>query len=242
MSDHVHVRIQIGQPRLGRLELRVTERGGAVDDLPLQVGEVHDVEVDDADRSHAGRGQIERERRAQAARADGEHARRLELALALHADLGQEEVARVPQHLGVRELGKRGLGRGAAASDARDDREHVALGDRGRGGRELANVRVVEIQVDEGAQAPVVLYEVSLEAGMRGEELVEHLAHGGADDGDGVAPAGEAAERSRNGDGHGHRHTSLRTSRDSGCMRGRSSSSTQLARSAPRPRSMRTIR
>ena len=88
----------------------------------------------------------------------------------------------------------------------------------------------------------VVLDQVAFEARVRGEQLVEHLADGGAADVDGVAPAGEAPERSRDGNGHGHRHTSLRTSRDSGCMRGRSSSSTQLARSAPCPRSMRTIR
>ena len=77
---------------------------------------------------------------------------------------------------------------------------------------------------------------------LRLARVAQHLAHGGANDVDGVAPAGEATERSRNGDGHGHRHTSLRTSSDSGCIWGRSSSRTQLARSAERPPSMRTIR
>ena len=108
---HVHVGIEIGEASLGRLELRRAEGGGAVDDLPLEVGEVHHVEVDDPDGADARRGEIERQRRAQSAGADGEHARGLELALSLHADLGQQEVPRVPQNLGVGELRQLGLDR-----------------------------------------------------------------------------------------------------------------------------------
>ena len=35
---------------------------GGVDDLALQVGEVDDIEVDDAEGAHAGRGEVEQGR------------------------------------------------------------------------------------------------------------------------------------------------------------------------------------
>ncbi len=82
-----------------------------VDDLALQVGFVDDVEVDQADGADAGGGEIERERRAEAAGADAEDLRGLELLLAFHADLGQDEVAGVAGDLLVGELGEGGLGR-----------------------------------------------------------------------------------------------------------------------------------
>ena len=56
-----------------RLRLLHAHAVGAVDDLALQVGGVHDVEVDDADGAHAGGGQVEHGRRAQSAGADEEH-------------------------------------------------------------------------------------------------------------------------------------------------------------------------
>ena len=56
------------------VELRPADVGGAVDDLPLEVGDIDHVEVDDADAADAGRGQVEAERRAEAAGADQQHA------------------------------------------------------------------------------------------------------------------------------------------------------------------------
>src|SRR3712207_9131892 len=47
--------------------------GLAVDDLALQVGLVDDVELDDAERADAGRGQVHEHGRAETAGADGEH-------------------------------------------------------------------------------------------------------------------------------------------------------------------------
>ena len=73
---------------------RPTSRG-AVDDLPLQVAEVDDVEVDEAERADAGRGEIERRRRAEPARADAQHARRLQPPLPFLADFGQQQVTAV---------------------------------------------------------------------------------------------------------------------------------------------------
>jgi len=64
-------------------------------DLALQVADVNRVTVADAERAHAGRGQIKDYGRAQAARAHHEHARGRELALPGLAHLGQAELAGV---------------------------------------------------------------------------------------------------------------------------------------------------
>ena len=66
-----------------------------MDDLALQVGDVDDVEVDDADGAHAGRREVEHRRRAEAAGADEEHAGVQQPGLAVRADLRDEQVARV---------------------------------------------------------------------------------------------------------------------------------------------------
>ncbi len=105
-----------------------------MDDLALEIGEIDHVEVHDADRAHSRRGEIEREWRAEPSGADGEHACRLELALALEAHLRQQEVAGVSQDFGVGQLGQLRLHRGAPARDARHDSEHVAFAHRGSGG------------------------------------------------------------------------------------------------------------
>ena len=76
-----------------------------MDDLALQVGFVDGVEVDQADGADAGSGEVERERRAEAAGADAEDLGGLELLLALHADLGEDEVAGVAGDLFIGELG-----------------------------------------------------------------------------------------------------------------------------------------
>ena len=89
----------------GRLQLGTANVVGGVDDLPLQIGVVHHVEVDQAQRAHAGRGQIERQRRAESAGADAQHARRLQLLLPVHAHLGHDQVARVAQDFIVAQRG-----------------------------------------------------------------------------------------------------------------------------------------
>ena len=67
--------------------------GGVVDHLPLQIGQRHRVVVDDADHADAGGGEILQQRRAEAAGADHQHARRLEFLLAGAANLAQHEMA-----------------------------------------------------------------------------------------------------------------------------------------------------
>ena len=75
-----------------------------VDDLALQIRFVDDVEVDEAEGADAGGGEVEGERGAEAAGADAEDPRGLELLLAFHADLGEDQVARVAGDLFVGQL------------------------------------------------------------------------------------------------------------------------------------------
>ena len=98
------VRIDLAQPIGGRVELRSADVGRAVDDLALQVADVDRVVVHEADRADAGRREVHRRRRSQAAGADAEHARGLEPLLPFDAHLGQRQVPAVSQHLVAREL------------------------------------------------------------------------------------------------------------------------------------------
>ena len=91
---------------LGGVDLRHADAIGGVDDLALQVGDVDDVVVDDAQRPDARGGEVERGRRAQAAGAEQQHLGVEQLLLALGADLGEQEVARVALAL----LGREALG------------------------------------------------------------------------------------------------------------------------------------
>src|SRR6202035_2554828 len=73
---------------LGRLRLRLAYVGDAVNDLALQVRLVDGVEVDDAERAHAGRGQVKQRRGAEAARAPDKDLRVLQAVLPGHGALG----------------------------------------------------------------------------------------------------------------------------------------------------------
>ena len=66
-----------------------------MDHLALEVGEVDLVVVDDAQRAHPGGRQIQRRGRAQAAGSEQQHLGVEQLLLALGADLGNQQVARV---------------------------------------------------------------------------------------------------------------------------------------------------
>src|SRR6478736_5043845 len=79
-----------GAPRLvGADAFRV------MDDLPREVVEAYPVVVDNADLTHASRGEIDEQRRAEAARADHEHLGVLQALLSLAADLLQHQLALV---------------------------------------------------------------------------------------------------------------------------------------------------
>jgi hypothetical protein len=61
----VNERVQLEQPIFGRRQLRPPDIGRAVNHLPLQVAEIDDVEIDDADRADTRCGQVERRGRAE---------------------------------------------------------------------------------------------------------------------------------------------------------------------------------
>ncbi len=79
--------------------------------LALQICQIDNIEIDNAESSDAGGGEIKRERRSQAAGTDAKHSRLLQLELTLRADLRQQEVTRVTQNLGIAEAGERDVGR-----------------------------------------------------------------------------------------------------------------------------------
>ena len=85
-------RLQRARPRL---DLRLADVGRRVKDLPLEIRDVDGVAVHQPERADAGRRQVERGRRAEPAGADQEHLGAQQPALALVADLIQEEVAAV---------------------------------------------------------------------------------------------------------------------------------------------------
>jgi hypothetical protein len=80
---------------LGGVDLRHTDALVRVRHLALEVREVDDVVVDDAERSDSGGGQVERGRRAEPSGAEQQHLGVEQLQLPLEADLRHEQVARV---------------------------------------------------------------------------------------------------------------------------------------------------
>ncbi len=66
-----------------------------MDDLALEVGQVDLIVVDDAQRPHARRGQIQRDRAAEPAGAEQQHLGVEQLLLTVGPNLGEQQVARV---------------------------------------------------------------------------------------------------------------------------------------------------
>ena len=112
----VDLGVERGQAVASGLQLRAADVRRAMQNLSLKVALVDGVEIDDAERADAGRGQVQRRRRSQAAGADAQHAPALDAPLPFHADLRQDEVTAVALDLGVaqfrRALGGRPPGRG----------------------------------------------------------------------------------------------------------------------------------
>ena len=81
----------------GRCDFRAAHVAGAEKHLALQIREIHDVEIDQADAADAGRREIKSERRAEAAGADAKHFRLLQLQLTFHAHFRHDQVAAVAQ-------------------------------------------------------------------------------------------------------------------------------------------------
>ena len=77
------------------MQFRTADVGRAVQDLALKIAEIDDIEIDDADAAHAGGGEIQAERRTEAAGADQQHAGRFQSFLAVHADFRHDEMTAV---------------------------------------------------------------------------------------------------------------------------------------------------
>ncbi len=83
-----------------------------------------------------------------------------------------------------------------AAGDGGDDGEFVGGGDGGGfAGGEVADVFVVEVDVDKGAELAFRGEEVLLQRGVRGSERGEGVGNSGAFDGDGGLLVSEGAQR-----------------------------------------------
>jgi hypothetical protein len=89
------IEVEHAAPR--RLRLRGADVLGAVDHLALEVRQVDHVEVHDPEPADAGRGEVQRQRRAEPAGADQQHRAGEQLLLPRAAELGQAEVAGVTQ-------------------------------------------------------------------------------------------------------------------------------------------------
>ena len=89
----------------GALGLGPADAVRAVDHLALEVGDIDIVVVDDAERADPSGGEIEQDRRAEAARAHRQHARGQQLLLPRAAHLRQNQVAGVAVELRVGQHG-----------------------------------------------------------------------------------------------------------------------------------------
>src|SRR5262245_53761526 len=177
--EDVRVRIQVAQARRRGRELGPAHVACAEENLTLQIRIVHDVEIDQADRADAGRGEIQSHRRAQPARSDREDASGFELLLALEPDLRHDQVARVAADLVVGQSGYVPRRRGDGSSgDRGNDRERIGLPDRRRFLLKVADVFVVLVDVDEAAQPPRVVEEMLLQTLVAVDEGVQRRAHG----------------------------------------------------------------
>src|SRR5262245_41883097 len=95
------------QPVLGGRELRATDVRRPVNNLALQIAEVDDVVIDEADGADACGGKIHGGGRAESAGADAQDLPCLEAALPVDADFRHDQMPAVAFDLVVRELRKR---------------------------------------------------------------------------------------------------------------------------------------
>ena len=100
---HGHVGIQEEHFFFRRLHLGPSDVGSMVKHLSLQIGPVNHVAVDQSDRSDAGRGQIQGDRRTEPPGPDHKHFRPGNFLLPLPSDLGQQDVPAVSGDLFFRE-------------------------------------------------------------------------------------------------------------------------------------------
>ena len=76
-----------------------SDRGGVVQKLALQIGEIDGIAVAYRQRPHAAGGEEQRRRTAQAARADNQRVSAQPFLLSFDADFGQQDVAAIAEEL-----------------------------------------------------------------------------------------------------------------------------------------------
>ena len=96
---HFHVRVDGLDFLLCALYLWHAHILGEMDDLTLEVGEVHHIGINDADASDACSSEIERDGRTQSAGPHNEYAGIHNLFLALHADIRQQDMSGIALYL-----------------------------------------------------------------------------------------------------------------------------------------------
>src|SRR5206468_2524087 len=99
----LHMWVDVAQARPRRFGLRAANAGRAVEDVAWQVAEIDQIEVHQSQRAHTGRGEIQRRRRPQSARADKQDACVTQFRLAFETYIGKREVPGVPQQLLMRQ-------------------------------------------------------------------------------------------------------------------------------------------
>ena len=107
MGDHRDVRVERRDRPPRRLDLLLADTVTGVDHLPLQVRQLHDVEVHDPDRADTRRGQVEGRRGPESPRADQHHPGAEELRLPGGPDLRDQQVTAVAELLLVGEPRRR---------------------------------------------------------------------------------------------------------------------------------------
>ena len=146
-------------------------------DLPLEIGQVDNVEIDNAELTHTRRRQIQRERRTEASRPNREHSRRLQFQLPFHAHLGHDQMTAVAQDLVRPQLHIRG-NRGAASGDGGNDSNLIGFFQWRFVPFQVAHVLIIHINVNEAAQIAIFGVKVFFEIGVLRRQFVQSVAHG----------------------------------------------------------------
>src|SRR5258708_23303118 len=140
VQHHGDIRVEFPDGVARRLRLRAAHVRLAVDDLPLQVRFVDDIEVDDAERAHPGSGQVQQGGGAEPASTHAEHPGVLQALLPGHSDLRDDQVARIALDLVNGQLcgrrDQRWQRHGVVSWKGLPQRRHLGLSSRlGRGSR-----------------------------------------------------------------------------------------------------------
>ncbi len=104
MGFDLHAGVDRGERVPGAVDLQRTDTIGRMHDLPLQIGQVDPVGIGDAKGPDPGGGEIEQQRRAEAAGADDEDARGQQPDLPLLADFIEDQMPGIALKLLLREL------------------------------------------------------------------------------------------------------------------------------------------